>query len=135
MCIRDSHPYSLNDGAMIPARGYQTIVSGGVYTKFGPLSIQLRPEVVYAENKPFKTFVEGKSDQALVEYYYFKSIIDLPEYFPGKPYKKAIWGQSSIRLTFGPVSAGISSENLWWGPGMRNSLLMTCLLYISPSPR
>jgi len=119
------HPYSLNDGPMIPARGFQTLVSGGFYAKFGPLSIQLRPEVVYAENKPFKTFTYNKSDQALVDYYYFKSIIDLPEYFPGKPYKKAIWGQSSIRLTFGPVSSGISSENLWWGPGMRNSLLMT----------
>ncbi|NEW83738.1 MAG: capsule assembly Wzi family protein [Mariniphaga sp.] len=119
------HPYSLNDGAMIPARGYQTIVSGGIYAKFGPLSIQLRPEVVFAENKPFKTFTEGKSDQAIGAYYSFKNIIDLPEYFPEKPYKKAFWGQSSIRLTAGPVSAGISSENLWWGPGMRNSLLMT----------
>lgn len=119
------HPYSLNDGAMIPARGYQTIVSGGFFAKVGPLSIQLRPEVVYAENRPFKTFTEGKSNQALIAYYSFKNIIDLPEYFPGKPYKKAFWGQSSIRLTAGPVSAGISSENLWWGPGMRNSLLMT----------
>ncbi len=119
------HPYSLNDGGMIPARGYQTIVSGGIFAKFGPLSIQLRPEVVYAENRPFKTFTEGKSDQALIAYYSFKNIIDLPEYFPDKPYKKVYWGQSSIRLTVGPLSAGISSENLWWGPGMRNSLLMT----------
>jgi len=119
------HPYSLNDGAMIPARGYQTIVSGGFYAKFGSLSLQLRPEVVYAENKPFKTFAESKSEQALVAYYNYKNIIDFPEYFPGKPYNKVFWGQSSVRLTFGPVSAGISSENLWWGPGMRNSLLMT----------
>lgn len=119
------HPYSLNDGAMIPARGFQTIVSGGFYARFGPLSIQMRPEVVFAENKPFKTFTDNKTDQALSSYYSFKYIIDLPEYFPDKPYKKAFWGQSSVRLTFGPISAGISSENLWWGPGMQNSLLMT----------
>lgn len=119
------HPYSLNDGAMIPARGYQTMLSGGFYARFGPLSVQLRPEVVFAENRPFKTFTSNKSNQALVAYYYFKNIIDLPEYFPNKPYKKTFWGQSSVRLTFGPVSAGISSENLWWGPGMQNSLLMT----------
>jgi len=119
------HPYSLNDGAMIPARGYQTMISGGFYAKFGPLSIQLRPEVVYAENKPFKTFVESKSEQTLLAYYNYKNAIDFPEYFRGKPYNKVFWGQSSVRLTFGPVSAGISSENLWWGPGMRNSLLMT----------
>lgn len=119
------HPYSLNDGAMIPARSYQTMMSGGFYAKAGPLSIQLRPEVVLAENKPFKTFEDHKSDQALTAYYGFKNIIDLPEYFRDEPYKQAFWGQSSIRLTFGSISAGISSENLWWGPGTRNSLLMS----------
>jgi hypothetical protein len=119
------HPYSLNDGAMIPARGYQTMISGGLYLKAGPLSVQLRPEVVYAENKPFETFTSNKTDQQLIAYYQFKNIIDLPEYFPDEPYKRAFWGQSSVRLTYGPLSAGISSENLWWGPGIRNSLLMT----------
>lgn len=119
------HPYSLNDGAMIPARGYQTMVSGGLFAKAGPLSIQFRPELVLAENKPFETFTSHKTDQQLIAYYNFKNIIDLPEYFKDEPYKRVFWGQSSIRLTVGPMSAGISSENLWWGPGMRNSLLMT----------
>ena len=119
------HPYSINDGVMIPARSYQTMFSGGFYAKVGPLSIQLRPEVVYAENKPFQTFTSYKSNQELIAYYYFKSIIDLPEYYQDEPYKRIFWGQSSFRLTFGPISAGISSENLWWGPGLRNSLLMT----------
>ncbi|NEW85504.1 MAG: capsule assembly Wzi family protein, partial [Mariniphaga sp.] len=35
------------------------------------------------------------------------------------------WGQSSIQLNYGPVSLGFSNENLWWGPGMRNSLVMS----------
>ncbi|HXH99797.1 MAG TPA: hypothetical protein VNI52_05990 [Sphingobacteriaceae bacterium] len=39
-------PYGWNDGPMIPARGFQTVLSAGVYGKYGPLSIQLRPEVV-----------------------------------------------------------------------------------------
>jgi len=119
------HPYSLNDGAMIPARGYQTMVSGGVYLKAGPLSIQLRPEVVLAENKPFEAFTSHKTDLQLIYYYSFKNHIDFPEYYQEEPYKRAYWGQSSIRLAVGPISAGVSSENLWWGPGTRNSLLMT----------
>lgn len=44
------HPYGWNDGPMISAKGYQTMVSGGFYLRFGPLSIQLRPELVYAAN-------------------------------------------------------------------------------------
>ena len=98
------HPYSLNDGAMIPARGYQTMMSGGFYAKAGPLSIQLRPEVVLAENKPFETFTtKQRSDQELKAYYDYKNIIDFPEYFPDEPYKRIFWGQSSICLTAGPV--------------------------------
>lgn len=119
------HPYGWNDGAMIPARGYQTMLSGGFYARFGPLSIQLRPEFVYAQNKSFDGFAPGKTDLELLRYYEFYNSIDAPESFGKGAYSKANWGQSSIRLTFGPVSFGLSNENLWWGPGQRNSLLMT----------
>jgi len=40
-------------------------------------------------------------------------------------YQKVYWGQSSIRLNFKSLSFGLSTENLWWGPGIRNSLLMS----------
>lgn len=46
-------PYGWNNGAMIPARGYQTMISAGIFAKAGPLSIQLKPEFVFAENKDF----------------------------------------------------------------------------------
>jgi len=120
------HPYSLNDGPMIPARGYQTMLSGGFFAKFSILSIQFRPELVYAANKHFDSFTDvHKNDGAIGAYNGFHGSIDLPEYFPERPYKKLFPGQSSIRLTYGPVSLGISSENLWWGPGTRNALLMS----------
>jgi len=119
------HPYSLNDGAMIPARGYQTIISGGIYAQYGPLSIQLRPEYVFAENKNFQGFYKEQPDAVWAEYYYLHNHIDLPERFGENAYKKLFWGQSSLRLTFGPVSLGISNENLWWGPGVRNALIMS----------
>lgn len=119
------HPYSLNDGGMIPARGYQTMISGGVYGKFGPLSIQLYPEYVYAENKNFQGFYKEQPDAVWAAYYAFHNVIDMPEKFGESAYKNLFWGQSSVRLTFGPISLGISNENLWWGPGVRNSLIMS----------
>jgi hypothetical protein len=109
----NSHnPYGWNDGAMIPSKGYQTLFSAGFYTKWGPLTIQLAPEFVYASNDAFETL--GKRNN-----------IDLPERFGDKAFQQLFWGQSSIRLNFGPASIGISNENLWWGPGQRNSLLMS----------
>ena len=43
-------PYDWNDGSMIPAVGNQTQLSFGAFFKYGPLSVQLRPEYVYAAN-------------------------------------------------------------------------------------
>jgi hypothetical protein len=119
------HPYGWNDGSMIPARGYQTMLSGGFFLKVGPLSIQLRPEFVYAQNKSFDGFATGRSDAELQGYYNFYNLIDNPERFGNKSYNKINWGQSSVRLTFGPASIGLSNENIWWGPGVQNALIFS----------
>jgi len=119
------HPYSLNDGAMIPARGYQTMFSAGVFAKYGPLNIQLQPEYVYAQNRDYQGFYNEQSDQLWAEYYSIYNNIDLPEKFGDGTYDRLSWGQSSIRLTFGAFSAGISNENLWWGPEIQNSFMMS----------
>ncbi|MES2427328.1 MAG: capsule assembly Wzi family protein [Bacteroidota bacterium] len=123
--FNSDHPYGWNDGLMIPAKGYQTLISGGFFTQIGPLSIQFRPEYVYAVNPVFEGFASGHNDQDLASYYGYHNFIDAPERFGNGPYHKASLGQSSIRLTFGPVSMGLSNENIWWGPGIRNSLLLT----------
>jgi hypothetical protein len=109
------HPYGWNDGSMIQANGYQTQFSAGVFVKVGPLTIQLRPEYVYAENKYFTAYNNVEINNQ----------IDNPPRFGNGQYSKVSWGQSSIRLNAGPVSLGLSNENLWWGPGTRNSLLMS----------
>jgi hypothetical protein len=123
--FNSNHPYGWNDGAMIPARGYQTLISGGFYLKLGVLSIQFQPEFVYAANPAFNGFASGHSNNDLVEYYSYHSFIDNPERFGNGTYSKAFWGQSSIRLTFGSFSVGLSNENLWWGPGIRNALILS----------
>ncbi len=123
--FNSDHPYGWNDGAMIPAKGYQTMVSGGFYFKYGPLSIQLRPEYVYAANPPFNGYASGHTGPDLSAYYAYHNLIDNPERYGTTAYNKAFWGQSSIRLTFGPVSIGLSNENIWWGPGIRNALILS----------
>ncbi|GGE55803.1 hypothetical protein GCM10011413_22710 [Pedobacter psychrotolerans] len=121
------HPYGMNDGSMVQAKGYQTQISGGIYAKIGPLSIQLRPEYVFAQNSVFQRIADAPNgvywNTPVTGAYYNR--IDLPDRMGNRQYSKLSLGQSSIRLNVGPVSAGFSNENLWWGPGVRNSLLMT----------
>jgi hypothetical protein len=119
------HPYGWNDGAMIPAKGFQTLMSIGLFAQYGPLTIQLRPEVIAAENAAFETFDKNHYDVIFARYYDIYNNIDLPVRFGTQSYARIYWGQSSIRLNYKSLSAGISTENLWWGPAIRNSLLMS----------
>ncbi|MBK1439388.1 hypothetical protein JHJ32_05255 [Parapedobacter sp. ISTM3] len=117
-------PYGWNDGGMIPSVGYQTMIGAGIYAKYKWFSLQLRPELVFAENKPFMGY-NGDNTYAWAAWYEFANNIDMPERFGDKAYTKLLPGQSSFRVNYGPASIGISTENLWWGPGIYNSLLMT----------
>jgi hypothetical protein len=123
--FNSDHPYGWNDGAMIPAKGLQALISGGVFMQYGPLTIQLRPELVSAANPEFDTFNKGHYDVIFSRYYDIYNNIDLPVRFGTSAYNRAYWGQSSIRLNYKAFSVGLSTENLWWGPGIRNSLLMS----------
>lgn len=125
------HPEGLNDGAMIPSKGYQTIISAGIYFKYDHLTIKFQPEFVHAANSIFEGYPLTREDQNFADYrwaqYYWHTLnyIDQPEQYGDGAYKRMFWGQSSIRLNFNSISLGLSTENLWWGPGMYNSLLMT----------
>ncbi len=122
------HPYNRNNGSMIPNRGYQHIISAGIYAEIGPLSIQLKPEYLFSENKDFEGFGEGPNGQYPVIWakrYQLWNHIDMPERFGEKSISKTLIGQSSIRLNFKGLSIGLSNENIWWGPSIRNSIMMS----------
>jgi hypothetical protein len=99
------HPYGWNDGAFSLSKGYQFLIGGGVYFQWHKLKIQLRPE-----------FIKTASD-------YYETNNYWGAVTPS--FKKIMPGQSSIRYDLGPITAGISTENMWWGPGIYNSMLMS----------
>ena len=107
------HPYNRNNGSMITNRGYQQLMSAGLYFELGPLSIQLKPENIYAENRDYDGFWEGHYDVIWARRYILWNRIDMPERFGEEAYKKTTFGQSSIRLNYKNLSLGISSENIW----------------------
>lgn len=123
--LTTAYPYGWNDGPMIPAKGYQTMFSAGIYAEYKFLSIQFRPEFVFAQNADYQGFTAETEKQWYDYYYNYANRIDMPERFGNGGYTKFFPGQSSIRLNFNPISIGVSTENLWWGPGMRNSLILS----------
>jgi len=59
--------------------------------------------------------------------YGFFEVQAAPEflYIGAQSYSKVFLGQSFLKAHIGPISVGVSSENLWWGPGINSSLLMS----------
>ena len=49
----------------------------------------------------------------------------MPERFGESSISKTFIGQSSIKLNFKGLSLGVSNENIWWGPSIRNSIMMS----------
>ena len=119
------HPYNRNNGTMIPNRGYQHIISPGLFFKLGPLSVQLKPEHHFSENKNFDGFWEGHYPYIWYQRYRLWNAIDMPEKFGNKSHNKTTLGQSNIKLNWKSLSLGISNENIWWGPSIRNSIMMS----------
>jgi hypothetical protein len=118
------HGYGGNDAGMIPARGMQTALSAGIKISAGGFSLQVKPEFIYASNPWFETYSTEQYDPYWVQYYRWLNSSDIPERFDNGSYNKFYPGQSSIRYTTGAISLGVSTENIWWGPGMRNTLVM-----------
>ena len=120
-----NHPNNRNDGSMIPSAGYQQLISLGIFFTAGPLSVQLKPENIYAENKDFHGFPDNHYDVTWARRYNYWNQIDQPERFGNTAFKKNYLGQSYIKLNYKKLSIGISSENIWWGPSIRNSIMMS----------
>jgi hypothetical protein len=103
--LNTDHPYGWNDGAMSYSKGYQMQVAAGIFASFGNLKVQLRPEFVktasgqYETNQSWGLVTDGLS--------------------------KILPGQSSIRYDLNKISLSASTQNLWWGPGISNSMLMS----------
>ena len=113
---------------MVPNRGYQHIISAGIYVEIGPLSVQLKPEYLFSENKDFEGFGEGPNGHYPIIWakrYELWNHIDMPERFGEEKLNKNLIGQSSIRLNYKGFSLGLSNENIWWGPSIRNSIMMS----------
>jgi len=124
-------PYSLNDGALWAGRGSNLSVVTGVRAEWGPVRLFILPEITSSENQYFtppdtllRRVVAGRNAWSS-PWHPFPQSIDLPFRFGHGPRDSFRWGQSSLTADVGPVTVGASTENEWWGPGMRNALLLS----------
>jgi len=122
----EKQPYEWNGGALLPSRGYQVLGSVGLHAKVGKnVYIQLAPEFTTAQNLDFEGFSQQLGERTWADRYRFWNTTDIPQQFGTG--RKTSWlpGQSFIEYRTKHFAFGISSQNLWWGPGFRNALVMS----------
>ena len=119
-------------GQLWAGRGANISITGGIATGrvLAPgtrLELVAAPTVSYSGNTPFQirpAQVAGRSA--------FSSpwrtptqTADLPSRFGDQSVRKIGLGQSSLVLTTHGVAIGAASSNEWWGPALRNTLVLS----------
>jgi len=125
--FNDSLAMGYNNGTLFQATGWQSRYSFGIQAQLGRVSIKFQPEWVVAQNKEQYVIPNSFNDGDFFSRYYFMNInvIDLASRYGTASLQKFYPGQSSIKYNFNKYAVGFSTENLWWGPGIHNSLVLT----------
>ncbi len=129
--------FSMNDGAMWAGRGLNARMTTGVDLHRGRLHIVVAPEFWFASNAQFarnrdayKFFTpfppvlrygDGYADPWYVQPY----SADVPWRMGPSSIARIWYGQSGVWYNAGPVEFGATTENMWWGPGIRNAIVMS----------
>lgn len=132
-------PYSENFGSLWAGRGVSSRSLAGVKLESSRFRLILAPELVSEENRdwllrryPYNQAHNTPSvppDRAgggyVFPFYPGTYPIDQPMRFGNKRITRLDPGQSSAFVTAGSVEAGFSTEHEWWGPGIRNAIVLS----------
>ena len=126
-------PYSLNDGPLWAGRGWNFTVTGGVAARrqhrLAGIRAVIAPTLAYSQNLPFQIFpnrTPGRSGFAN-PFHGTESgaSLDLPHRFGNRHLLGVDPGRSELAVAFPTVTVGATARNEWWGPGMRNAIVMS----------
>jgi hypothetical protein len=119
-------PFSLNDGSLWAGRGWSALVRAGVDARRGRVRVLLLPELAVAQNRPFDIAVNRRPGRSQLGWPWSdgRADIDLPSRFGTTAWRLLSLGQSAVTVDAGPLAVGVSTENDWWGPGIRNALVL-----------
>ncbi len=123
-------PVSMNDGALWAGAGWNARINMGLRLRVGRATLILAPDVLFEQNAPFQFFPFAQNARPARKrhadpFHPLPESMDKPVRFGDESLTAIGPGQSSLTIRAGPVSFGAATENLWWGPGIRNGIIMS----------
>ena len=116
-------PVGRNDGVVWQGRGLTTALDVGAVLHWRALTVEVRPTFLYTQNSSHELAPVTVADMPI--YAYPWRAIDWPQRFGPDPFWTADAGQSEARVDAHGVSLGFGTKNLWWGPAIRNPIIMS----------
>ena len=113
---------SFNDGPAWYGKGVSFDVNAGFRVDLGPVSGIFYPNFSFSENRPFQLFENGIGNEFR---YQLDPRIDWVQRFGNSSFKQFHLGQSSLFADLWKIRIKVSTENMWWGPGISNSITMS----------
>jgi hypothetical protein len=136
LTVRNSGlPFSQNNSAMWAGRGISTRVLLGFRVEVPYASLTIAPQIVNSQNlywlRRHPGYFEPLTPLAYIgrgytfPYYFYTFPIDHPVTFGDSEIRKFDLGESTAMISARGVEVGVSNENQWWGPGIRNAMLLS----------
>jgi hypothetical protein len=136
LMVRNSGlPFSQNTGVMWAGRGISTRTLAGFRLEVPNARLIFAPQVVLSENKYWlqrhPRYFQPVTPLAYIgrgytfPYYFYTFPIDHPLSFGENSIRIFDPGESSLIVHGRGLEAGVSTENQWWGPGIRNAILLS----------
>ncbi|CAN5827945.1 hypothetical protein BH23GEM7_BH23GEM7_02970 [soil metagenome] len=128
--INTDIPFSRNEDGMWGGRGLNTQLTTGVHAEYGRASLLLAPHFRFQANSRYKTPevpTPQRHPQSSPWHTGLKGneSADLPQRFGDGALTSVSLGHSALWIDAGPVALGAASEGQWWGPGIRNAIVMS----------
>ena len=118
-----SFPWGYYDGPVWQGKGVNVWVTVGGTWRRGRVSARFEPLFEYAQNAPFPLEPVAGGGTNPYQDPMEPGAIDLPQRMGPNAYHLIVPGNSYIRYDLWDLGAGFSTENLFWGPGVRNALI------------
>ncbi len=114
--LNSTFPFGYNDGPIWAGKGMTLAVQAGVALRWGVFSLTVAPMAFVAQNAAFALQPNGETGRLAYGNGVIPYAIDRPQRFGATPYRRLDPGQSTARVEWGGLAAGLSTANQYWGP-------------------
>ena len=121
-------PFERNDGGVWSARGVTAHGSGGIRAECGRVRLVIVPDGWIAQNAAFPHLTSPQRARSSFGNPFYggrEASMDMPLRFGTQPLIVAQLGQTFLDVNLGHASVTLGAQSQWWGPGIRNGLVMS----------